>query len=44
MALNAPDALPRNCGATDVSTALWAAGRHIAMPVPDSTSGAAIPR
>jgi hypothetical protein len=42
MVLNVPEALPMSGGATDVKTALWAAGIDIAMPVPDRTRGIAI--
>jgi hypothetical protein len=37
-----PEALPMSGGATEVMTALWAAGMDIAIPVPESTSGMAI--
>jgi hypothetical protein len=33
--LNVPEALPMNCGATDVITELSAAGLAIAIPVPE---------
>ena len=42
MVLKLPEALPMSGGATDDITALWVAGRDIAIPAPESTSGIAI--